>query len=254
MYPNDERPPAQSRASYHAPGHNGETGRLRLLDGAEDNAAVGAYPKTGFGKLSWALTCSLVLLLGAGSVLWPGSAPEKLIVRADPVQTEPVPEADVAEYSARYADEIGEEITAPMPVQSTSPSPPVVAESSGAQEGKENAPTAKTPNQLKRKSISAAKPASKPKLVKIKPPKPAPVTAASPPADVDLALLSALVAHAKATQPKAALPDPGFKQCRAKKGRAAAERCVARLCAGAAKGSAECLPVSAKSTAKQGPQ
>lgn len=83
--------------------------------------------------------------------------------------------------------------------------------------------------------------------------KPAPKTAAGPaPAkkkleaapkavDTDVTLLAALVAHAKATQPKKASPaSDKLRQCKKLASVAEADECRARLCASSARNEAEC--------------
>jgi hypothetical protein len=76
---------------------------------------------------------------------------------------------------------------------------------------------------------------------------------ATPEVDSDVALLAALVAHSKASQPK---PQPvsrapaadadahKLRQCKALDSVAEADACRARLCAGSAKTSAACRPAS----------
>lgn len=83
-------------------------------------------------------------------------------------------------------------------------------------------------------------PAPKPKVAQ-KPPARKPPASKPAPVDSDVALLAALLAHAKT--PEAGSPEEIYKRCATNATAAEVQRCRVRVCQGSAKGAAECKSV-----------
>jgi len=251
LHSNDEHRPTPGRPSPDSTEQKIEVDRLRLLGANGDKDDLDSYPKSGFGKLSWAVTCALLLALAAGGVLWSGEEGAKQIVLAG---TEPPPaelptlaEEDPTETDPTYGshvtvlqDEPAAELK-PAPVEAKAPSearnlklltPKRVVKPAAAR--------SKPTNPKAVKAVQRTKPAAK-SSTRRKSEAVRTVAAPVPAPDKDVALLSALMEHSKATtQPKPSALALNLKQCRALKKAAEAKRCIAKLCTGSAKGKSEC--------------
>lgn len=99
------------------------------------------------------------------------------------------------------------------------------------------------PNQVKKTVVAKADAKAAAKADAKAKAKPAPVKKKEAKVDNDVALLAALVAHSKATQPRHANSAAAkLRQCKTLGSVADAEQCRIKLCAGSAKNEAECKP------------
>lgn len=251
MHSNDEHRPTPGRPSPDSPEQKVEVDRLRLLGANEDKDDLDSYPKSGFGKLSWAVTCALLLALAAGGVLWSGEEGAKQIVLAG---TEPPPaelptlaEEDPTEADPTYGSNVI--VLQEEPAVELKPAPVEVKAPVAARELKllpqkpavKPAVAKNKPATLKTvKTVQRTKPSAK-SSTRRKSEAVRTVAAPVPAPDKDVALLSALMEHSKATaQPKPSALALSLKQCRALKKATEARRCIAKLCSGSAKGKSEC--------------
>jgi hypothetical protein len=272
----DERPPTSGRPSLLSIDQQAEADRNRILSSLEGGAGTTAPGKARRGKLPWiAATAVAVLALGAGSAVWLAGEGEKEIVLAGtaPLPSTAAPAAPLASEPA-VAVPAADEVSTAAILEDV---PVVVSKEALAAEKKQatdamNKLLAPTPAPR-----VAAKPAVKklPVVAKAAPAHAAPHPAApaqptamasniapvitkkgaahakATPADTDVALLAALVAHSKATQQKRPTGAAAkLQQCKTLGSVAEAEQCRARLCAGSAKNEAECkAPSLAKASA-----
>ena len=259
MQHSDERPQNSGRPSLLSSEQQAEADRHRILsglDGKPDGTSAGAE-KSWRGKLTWLAAGVTVLALGAGGAVWLSSEGEKEIVLAG---TAPLPSA--AAPAVALASE------PPMVPEAEEVSTATILDESPAIATK-SAPAAAADDELSKmlepKAVApvrvAAKPAPKKQVAvaKAAPAKPRaqtamtmnvePVLKKKPPVhpkavvqtDSDVALLAALVAHSKATQPKRPVGAAvKLQQCKTLASVAEAEQCRARLCAGSAKNESEC--------------
>lgn len=251
MHSNDERPPTPGRPSLHPSDQQADPDRLQVIGKSDGKDDIESYPRSGFGKFAWTVTAALLLALAAAGVLWSGEGGEKQIVLAEvaPSAAEPpmFTETDLAAAEADYASSVAvledDPVSAPIPVPEEAKAPAKVQDLKLLTPKREARPAAAKVKSAKPKVTKAAvrphkKPASK-TTARRKPETVRTVTA--PPADNDVALLSALMAHSKATAPAAPVaPEMNFKQCKALKKASEVSRCIARLCSGSAKGNPQC--------------
>lgn len=159
------------------------------------------------------------------------SAPPPLVLAdAAPYAGAPVKAAPVAVPKAKAVKSAPAK---PAPVKAA-PKPAAVPD--------ENAQASNVqPKPVKKTVVAKADPKAKAKSAPAKK-KEAP-SKASAKEDTDVALLAALVAHSKATQPKSASSAAAkLRQCKTLGSVADAEQCRTKLCAGSAKNEAECKP------------
>lgn len=145
------------------------------------------------------------------------------------------PAAQAGRESAPAAD-AGKDELAPLLAAAPSQETPKAAQAPVKRADKD-APRKDAKKKEAPRLANADKQRSKPAPVKQK----AAPKKAEPPVDSDVALLAALLAHAKSPAPSKAASD--FKRCAASGSSAEAERCRVRLCEGSAKGAAECKGV-----------
>lgn len=255
MHSNDEHRPTPGRPSPDSTEQKVEVDRLRLLGANEGKDELESYPKSGFGKLSWAVTCALLLALAAGGVLWSGEEGAKQIVLAGtepqsaqlPTEPSTLTEEDPTESDPTYASHV----TVPQEEPAVAPKPSPVPVKAAAEV---NDLKLLPPKRVARPAVAKTKPANPKNVKAVHRTKPSAKTStrrkseavrtvavpvAAP--DKDVALLSALMEHSKATaQPRPSALALNLKQCRALKKAAEAKRCIARLCSGSAKGKSEC--------------
>lgn len=269
MQHSDERPTTSGRPSLLSSEQQAEADRHRILGGLDSKPAstsAGAR-KARKGTTTWLVAGAAVLAIGAGSMVWLSSEGEKEIILAG---TAPLPST-----AAPAAALASEPVVAPAPVEADEVSTaailedaPVVAAKSSPVAAKKQ-PVDELTKLLEPKAAApvhvAAKPAPKKALAvaKAAPAKAAekarpqptamasnvePVLKKKPVAqpkpavrqDSDVALLAALVAHSKASQPKKSTPAVKLQQCKTLASVAEAEQCRARLCAASAKNESEC--------------
>ncbi|MES2017626.1 MAG: hypothetical protein V4484_14140 [Pseudomonadota bacterium] len=222
MQHSNERPQSPARPSLLSAEQQAEAGNpgiLGGLDGQSGRVAAGAG-KRRRGSVKWLASGAAVLAIGAASMFWLSAEGEKEIVLAG---TAPVPP-----MAAPPAQEVS---TAAILEDA-----PVLAPAAAA------VVAAKPDEDELRKFLSSKAPAKvAPQRMLAKahrlpaPPRKKPVAhpKAVPPQDTDVALLAALVAHAKATQPtRPAGAAARLQQCKTLGSVAEAEQCRARLCAG----------------------
>lgn len=242
MQQNDTRPPPSGRPSLFTDAAPAEQpAQHSILSGLDVSKPPLADTPSGRTRaLPWIAGGVLLLAACAGTAAWLVDEGRKEIVMA--AHAEPVARAQ-----------------APLPITPAAPQPaqeevsaaailvdvPAAAE---AEPGHDDLVTLFDAPKPAVKKVAAApkKPAPKPvqkaapKLAAGEAKKPAPKPPTKAQNDHDVALLAALVAHAKSIQPK---PTPGaqkLRQCKALASVAEAERCRARACAGSAKQESEC--------------
>ena len=273
MQHSDERPTTSGRPSLLSSEQQAEADRHRILGGLDSKHAstsAGAQ-RARKSTTAWLLAGAAVLAIGAGSMVWLSSEGEKEIILAG---TAPLPST-----AAPAAALASEPVTAPAPVEADEVSTaailedaPVVAKPSPV--AAKNQPVDELTKFLEPKAAPpvrvAAKPAPKKPVVVAKA-APAKAALAKPAAkarpqptamasnvepvikkkpvvqpkavvrqDSDVALLAALVAHSKASQPKKSTPATKLEQCKTLGSVEKAEQCRARLCAASAKNESEC--------------
>lgn len=252
----DERPSTSSRPSLlsEQASEGPATRILGGLDGKADPAPRHGGKKKS-GKYGWLAAGAAVLILGAGASTYLGGEGEKEVVLAStaPVSSTPAPAAALA------SDPGVEEVSTAAILQDV-PEPKEEAVSDAEKLGVEDeldkmlakeaipeapaaavvpAPVPKPAAKPAPRKV-AAKPVAKDKKVAAAPVKKKPVAKDKPVQDTDVALLAALVAHTKATQPKRGTAAAKLKQCSTLGSVAEAEDCRAKLCASAARNEAAC--------------
>lgn len=220
MDPNEERPPASGRSCRVSPLFQNDGDRLRLAR-TDFTEQAGSWKTSGFSKLIWALL-GLLLVVLAGSAMWSGEREPKQIVRAE---TAPIAGL-AAEDEAPPEELVPLALEEPAEVRTVEVRPVVL-------QPKAQPPAAKQARRApgKTKAAARAKPRKKPIS---SPVKPAALASAPVPPDNDVALLTALVTHAKArAAPVPAVIKP--KACKALRGKA-----------GTRKQSSACTPLQGK--------
>lgn len=267
MQHSDERPTTPGRPSLLSSEQQAEADRHRILSGLDGSPAgtTAGAEKARRGKFTWLVVGAAVLAMGAGSMVWLTSEGEKEIVLAGtaplpstaapavPLASEPVTAPPSAE-----ADEVSTAaILEDAPVIAVKPAPvaekkPLVDELTKLLENKIPAPARAAAKPAVKKPVVVAKAAPAKAPAKPRPMamasnvepvfKKKPVVAAKPVVrqDSDVALLAALVAHTKASQPKPNSPAAKLQQCKTLASVTEAEQCRARLCAASAKNESEC--------------
>jgi len=260
----DERPPTSGRPSLLSTDQQAEADRHRILSGLDSKpaATTAGAARARRGKLTWVAGAAVaVLALGAGSAVWLASEGEKEIVLAGTaplpstaapaaaLASEPVPAAPAADEvsTAAILEDVpavaSKEALAAEKKQATDAMNKLLA-SQPAPRVAAKAPV-KKPVAVAKAAPAKAAPHPQPTAMasNIEPvikKKPAAHVKAAP-ADTDVTLLAALVAHSKATQPKRPTGMAAkLQQCKTLGSVAEADQCRARLCAGGAKTETEC--------------
>lgn len=265
MQHSDERPTTSGRPSLLSAEQQAEADRHRILGGLDNKpaATTAGAEKARRGKMTWLVAGAAVLAMGAGSLVWLSSEGEKEIVLAGtaPLPSSAAPAVALASEPAPHgaADEVSTAaILEDAPVIATTTAPPAdkkapVDELTMMLEQPHPVAPARVAAKPQAKKVVVAKaaPAKAPAKERstamasnVEPvirKKPAVVAAkAQPRQDSDVALLAALVAHAKAVQPKKSGPAAKLQQCKTLASVSEAEQCRARLCAASAKNESEC--------------
>ncbi len=274
----EDRPQAPGRPSLLSAEAPADAGNTRILGGLDPKAGAPA-PSAAAPKRShtgWIAAGVAVLALGAGASVWLSADDEKEVVLAatTPVTATPAPAVALAPEPGVEGAE-GEPVSTAAILQDVAEpaaSPMSDAEKIGVEDeldkllAKEAAPAPSKPApkaapvRVAAKPAPKAKPAARKVVAKAPPAKPAakdkrlaaadkkkPVAKSKLPAqDTDVALLAALVAHSKATQPKLSPTEIKLRQCNKLSSVAEAEGCRAKLCAGSGDKEAACqsMPVA----------
>jgi hypothetical protein len=261
----EDRPQAPGRPSLLSDAPPLDAGNTRILGGLDPKAGV-APPSpaaTKHSKLGWLAAAVAVLALGAGANVWLAADEDKEVVLAStaPLTGTPAPSValtgepgatsepvstaailqDVAEPGAAPmsdAEKIGVEDELDKMLAKQAMPPPAPAKPVN------KAPPKAKPPVKKVVAKAPAKPAAKDKKAvavadKKKPAAPGKVATQ----DTDVALLAALVAHSKATQPKLSPTEVKLRQCNKLGSVAEAEGCRAKLCASSGGKEASCHSV-----------
>jgi hypothetical protein len=274
----DERPPTSGRPSLLSLDQQAEADRHRILSGLENKAAAAAPEgdKGRKGMLPWIAAGVAVLALSAGAGLWLVSEGEKEIVLAGtaPLPATPAPAAALA-TEAPIVRGTADDVSSAAILNTAPPVPAADKKQADDELTKmlehgmpaaqpKAAPVARAPvRPVKPVRVAAKVLPKKPVLVKREEASnvaPRPRVAAAPvkskaeakaPVDNDVALLAALVAHSKATQPKSTGAAAKLRQCKSLGTVAEANQCRARVCAGA-KGEPECKSSSLGRSSSEG--
>lgn len=266
MQHSDERPTSSGRPSLLSSEQQAEADRHRILSGldSKSEADTGAG-KARRGKLRWVVAAVAVSAIVAGSAVWLAGEGEKEIVLAGtaPLPSTAAPAAALASEPPPATPQPDEVSTAAIleDAQTSAPKAAPVVDKKPADdelskllEPKVDAPAHVAVKAAPKKPVLVAKAAHAKAAAKPHPQtamtmniepvlkkKPVAHPKAVVQADSDVALLAALVAHSKATQPKRPT-GIGAKllQCKTLGSVAEAEQCRARLCAGSAKHDSEC--------------
>ena len=262
MQHSDERPQSSARPSLLSAEQQAEADRHRILsglDGEPEGTGAGAK-QSRRAKLTWLAAGVALVAIVAGSAVWLSGEGEKVIVRAGmaPLPSAAAPAVALASEPPMVAET--EEVSSATILDDA----PLVAaksdtKSSDDELGKLLPPQAAAPVPVavkaapkKRVAVAKAapvKPVAKRHAHTAMANKVAPALTKKPivhpkavvQTDSDVALLAALVAHSKATQPKHPVGIAvKLQQCKALGTVAEGEQCRARLCSGGAKSEAEC--------------
>jgi hypothetical protein len=240
-----ERPPPSTRPSLLATDTQEENASQRLLAGVDASPAPradGARPKR--RRTAW-LAGLLALAAGGGTAAWMNSAPDEQVAVAPPARTiAPVapraPEAPEVSTAAILQDTPAADEKPAVAKADTAAltalleSKPAVTPKPPKPHDEAKARSQKLAAREHAKKNAEQHPFARDVLAKKKP---------APEVDSDVALLAALVAHAKVAERAAPSPDPRkLKACNARPSAAEADACRARLCAGTAKNSTACKP------------
>ena len=285
MQHSDERPPTSGRPSLLSLDQQAEADRHRILSSLDNKPGQSAAPsaKSGKGVAVWIAAGVAVLALSAGAAMWLVSEGEKEIVLAGtaPLPATPAPAAALASEAPVVRGTADDVPTGAI----LNDAPPAVQEAVAPADKKQaDAELAKlldhgTPAVAPKAAPAPrapARPPVKPVRVAAKAPVKKPVVAvrdeasniaprprvtdaqakkkevkAAAPVDSDVALLAALVAHSKATQPRGTGAAAKLRQCKSLGSVAEANQCRARVCAGA-KGEPECKSSGASKVAAEG--
>ena len=270
MQHSDERPQSSARPSLLSSEQQAEADRQRILSGLDGKpeGAGAAAEQARRAKLTWLAAGAALVAIVAGSAVWLSGEDEIEIVRAGmaplpsaaapavALASEPpmVAEAEVvssaiivddapaiaAKSDDKAADEAMSKLLAP---KAAAPVP--VAAKAAPKKRVAVAKAAPVNPVAKRRAHTAMAKNFAPTLKK----KPVVHPKAVVQTDSDVALLAALVAHSKATQPKHPVGIAGkLQQCKTLGSVAQAEQCRARLCVGGAKSEAECKAPSLAKT------
>ncbi len=265
MQHSDDRPTISGRPSLLSSDQQAEADRHRILsglDGKPDGTTAGAE-KARRGKLTWLAAGAAVLALSGGAAAWLSSEGEKEIVLAG---SAPLP-SSAAPAAALTSEPMAVPPPADVSTAAILEDMPLVGGKDAAVDAKKQAEAEDELNKMlapaapARVAVKAApkkqvvvakaaapvKVAEKPRMTEmamnVEPvlrKKPVAKKPAAP-ADNDVALLAALVAHSKSAQPKRGTgPAAQLQHCKTLGSVAEAEQCRARLCAGTAKKEAEC--------------
>jgi hypothetical protein len=258
---------SSGRPSLLSSEQQAEADRHRILSGldSKSEATTGAK-RARRGKLTWVAAGVAVLAIGAGSAVWLAGEGEKEIVLAGtaPLPSTAAPAAALASEPPVVPPE-PEEVSTAAILEDTPPGAakaapaadkkPADDELSKLLEPPAGAPAHVAAHAAPKKPVVVAKAAHAKAAAKphtqtamtmnvepvLKKKKPVAHPKAFVQTDSDVALLAALVAHSKATQPKRPT-GIGAKllQCKTLGSVAEAEQCRAHLCAGSAKNDSEC--------------
>lgn len=242
MNPSDDHPPIPDRPSHHAAtSPHSERGRPRVFGGLDAMEQDGRARDAQVRRLVWAFLLALFAAGAVGAALWIDAGAEKQIIiarsEAPPLATPPLLERAAPPEPAQ------------APAQAPDPADAKLVDLRAD-------PPALETRRVKAKPVARKKAAPKPKA-KAAAKKPAvaksrtrqvavvkkettPRTEAMPPADRDVALLTALVQHTKSTQPAHTALALKLRQCRALPNPADAASCRSRACTGEGRAPAEC--------------
>ena len=233
MYKGNDNAPASGRPGIFSEDRQTEVDRQHILDGLEGQLARReAMPGRRKSLRALLLTGVVVLGLCGAAVMVLAREDDKQIV---PAGTAPLPPA--AQVQAPALAQVSVQVQVPVPVladEADAPAPAVAA--------------AEMPDTTA-EQLAPAAPARPAPLAKPRPPRPVKTALAVKPAaarpaaplDNDVALLAALVTHAKASAPRTDLAAK-LRQCKRRASAGAARQCRRQLCK-AASGAAECKAV-----------
>jgi hypothetical protein len=282
----DERPPTSGRPSLLSLDQQAEADRHRILSGLENKpaASLGGKEKSRKGMVAWIAAGAAVLALSAGAGMWLVSEGEKEIVLAGtaPLPATPAPAAALATEAPMVrgtADDVSsaailndapliksEPVAAADKKQADDELTKMLEHGTPAAESKAAPVAPRAPARpVKPVRVAAKAPVKKPVVAPREQASnvaPRPRVVAAPakkkaeakvaaPVDNDVALLAALVAHSKATQPKSTGAAAKLRQCKSLDSVAEANQCRARVCAGA-KSAPECKSSSLGKAASEG--
>lgn len=240
----DRQPPSSRPSLLGTPDPQDDGDRQRLLAGLDAGAAPPprADKPRPRRRAAW-LAGLAVLVAGGSAVAWMDGAPEQraaVVVAPMPEVRAPAeaPEVSTAAIlnDTAAADEKPAAVAAPRPASKADTSALTALLESKPETPREAAPPPRLAVREHAKKKAEQHPLARNVLAKKAP---------APEIDSDVALLAALVAHAKVAQRAAPEPDARkLKQCKARATVAEAEACRARLCTGSAKNSAACRPAS----------
>lgn len=262
MHEREDRRTGSTRPSLLSTAQPADTERSSILGNLDSKSGKKSKPKqpARAGKARWAIGAVALAALGAGAAVWSGydagtspavvaapvAAPKAAVAPVAPVMA-PAPPAEPEVSTAAILDEPPKEAEKPLAeLFSAAPAPkPVPDELAKVLEKPEHsAPKKDSKPALK---VAKAKPVrvahkDKPKTAVAAAPKKKAAPAARPePVDSDVALLAALVAHAKAhPEPRVSKTAAKLKQCATLGSVSEADKCRERLCGGSARSKAEC--------------
>jgi len=252
----DERPSPSGRPSLLSKEPAAEAGRSGILDGLERKPAAAAVGKPAPRKTAAMLAVAGVGVLGlaiAAVALWPGTTPEPELTLPVAAATPPASRSDTA-------------VTVAAPA-AVAPAATIVEDTAALSPAVDNSRTLKqilndTPAKPQHDELTAAfdhphaapakpkPPAKKTVQVAKKPDHPAKKPA---PADNDVTLLAALMAHVQSNRQSKETSSPAYqlKQCK-RMNEAGATQCREHLCSTSARNEPECKqqPVAVKTASE----
>ncbi len=262
MHEREDRRTGSTRPSLLSTEQPANTEQSSILGNLDSKSGKMSKPKqpARAGKARWAIGAVALAALGAGAAVWSGydagappavvaapvAAPKAPAPPAVPVVT-PAPPVEPEVSTAAILDEPPKDAEKPLAeLFSAAPAPkPAPDELAKVLEKPERSAPKKDKHAL-RVAKAKAEPVKvarkdKPKTVAAAPKK-KPAREVKPvPVDSDVALLAALVAHAKVhPEPRASKTAAKLKQCATLGSVSEADKCRERLCGGSARSEAEC--------------
>lgn len=260
MQRNDKRPPTAGRPSLLSSEQQAEAERHRILSGLDERSGTifSSVDTPRSRQFKWLAFGVTVLALSAGTGALLSGESEKAVVIASTVpgqSSEVLPPAFPPETMAVH--DVQEEASTAAILEDAPATAPVAVPpeeiSSGNDEVRatlERGASAQFPairGSAPREALSAKRPKLKiaqsprpPQAAALRAKKKIPADRKARAPDSDVALLAALVAHSKATQPKRTPAAIKLNECKTLGSVSHAEECRARLCDAAAKDEPEC--------------
>lgn len=259
MHEREDRRTGSTRPSLLSTEQPANTEQSSILGNLDSKSGKMSKPKqpARAGKARWAIGAVALAALGAGAAVWSGydagappavvaapvaapKAPAPPAVPAPPVEPE-VSTAAILDEPPKDAEKPLAELFSAAPAPKPAPDELVkVLEKPERSAPKKDKPALRVAK-AKAEPVKVAR-KDKPKTVVAAAPKKKPTRDVKPvPVDSDVALLAALVAHAKAhPEPRASKTAAKLKQCATLGSVSEADKCRERLCGGSARSEAEC--------------